>query len=123
MAFAKRYPKHALLMPAASAVMVTIGYFTRNFSIEAQAHPDLGFDRHAVIAITCPYPPYFGIGGKNSIEWQLIDDEIDRDGHIDNCHCLPPIELIIVHETIREIAFQPACLWVLERGGSDNDRN
>lgn len=75
MAVVKLYPKRALLMAAALAVLatlVTISYFTRSVSIKAQPHPAPGFDRHAVIAITCPYPPYFGIGGENGIEWQLI---------------------------------------------------
>lgn len=29
-------------------------------------------DRHAIIAITCPYAPYFGLGNDSGTEWALI---------------------------------------------------
>ena len=34
--------------------------------------PVLGEDHHAVIAITCPYAPYFGLSNGHGTEWELI---------------------------------------------------
>lgn len=40
--------------------------------VELREAPTLTKDRHAVIAITCPYAPYFGIGNGHGSEWELI---------------------------------------------------
>lgn len=42
--------------------------------------PELGQDQHAVIAITCPYAPYFGISNGHGTEWELIDSALKAAG-------------------------------------------
>lgn len=37
-------------------------------------------DRHAVIAITCPYSPYFGLGRDRGIEWRMIAAALRKAG-------------------------------------------
>jgi hypothetical protein len=34
--------------------------------------PTVGKDHHAVLAITCPYAPYFGLSNGHGTEWELI---------------------------------------------------
>jgi hypothetical protein len=62
----------AAAISAGLAIMVLVAYVTSNFSFKAAqiAPPDK--DRHPLIAITCPYAPYFGIGGDEGSEWRLI---------------------------------------------------
>jgi hypothetical protein len=37
-------------------------------------------DRHAIIAITCPYAPYFSLGDDRGTEWRLIASALERAG-------------------------------------------
>jgi hypothetical protein len=38
--------------------------------------PAIAEDHHAVIAITCPYAPYFGLSNGHGTEWALIDEAL-----------------------------------------------
>ena len=42
--------------------------------------PALAEDRHAIIAITCPYAPYFGLSNGHGTEWELIEDALEAIG-------------------------------------------
>lgn len=57
---------------AVLAVMVLVAFLTSTFSFQAAPIALPGKDRHTVIAITCPYAPFFGIGGDEGREWRLI---------------------------------------------------
>jgi hypothetical protein len=62
----------AAAISAVLAVMILVAYLTSNFSFNAAPNAVPGQDRHSTIAITCPYAPYFGVGGDEGREWRLI---------------------------------------------------
>ena len=71
----KRYIMHTsgmLMGSAVVAVLVIAAYYTGTFGTKAESSLAVEPDRHVAIAITCPYAPYFGIGGESGTEWQLI---------------------------------------------------
>jgi hypothetical protein len=71
----KKYPVgayRATIISGILAAIILVAYFTS--AVRSRAAPNIvpEPDRHSVIAVTCPYAPFFGIGGSNGIEWRLI---------------------------------------------------
>jgi hypothetical protein len=64
--------RRAAIASAVLVVAVLVAYLTT--ALRLKAAPDLVTEknRHSMIAITCPYAPYFGTGGSNGREWRLI---------------------------------------------------
>ncbi len=52
--------------------MVLVAYLATAFRLKAAPNLVSEKDRHSLIAISCPYAPYFGTGGSNGREWRLI---------------------------------------------------
>lgn len=50
------------------------------FSEPSTVLPTKQHDRHALIAITCPYAPYFSLGDDRGTEWELIASALERAG-------------------------------------------
>ena len=67
----KKYPVgayRATMVSVVLAAIILVAYFTS--AVRSRAAPNIvpEPDRHSVIAVTCPYAPFFGIGGSNDSE-------------------------------------------------------
>ena len=63
---------------AVIGVLVSILPVQPVFSEPSTVLPTQQHDRHAVIAITCPYAPYFSLGDDRGTEWELIASALER---------------------------------------------
>ena len=64
--------RRAAIVFAVLFAVVLVAYLTTPLRFKAAPNLVSEKDRHSIIAITCPYAPYFGIGGSNGREWRLI---------------------------------------------------
>ena len=74
--------RRAAAISAVLAVMVLVAYLTSNFNLKAASNAVPDNDRHSTIAISCPYAPYFGVGGDEGREWRLIVSAFSAFGQI-----------------------------------------
>lgn len=63
----------------AVALLIVFGFFARQTGIDA-AMPPPAPDHHTVIAITCPYAPFFDFHDGGGQEWQLIAAALRLEG-------------------------------------------
>ncbi|MGB5494001.1 MAG: hypothetical protein WBM97_05940 [Sedimenticolaceae bacterium] len=64
--------RRAAIVFAVLLVVVLVAYLATAFRLKAAPNLVSEKDRHSLIAISCPYAPYFGTGGSNGREWRLI---------------------------------------------------
>ena len=62
----------AAIVSAVLFVLVLVAYITTTYRLRAAPNLAPEKDWHSTIAISCPYAPYFGVGGDEGREWRLI---------------------------------------------------